>query len=56
LRVVDLAFRPGGGSCTPARRAFESPMAIACLVETRTVRAFANMMNLFAYEFARLRR
>jgi hypothetical protein len=29
------AFEPagGGGSFTPARRAFESPIAIACLVE-----------------------
>jgi hypothetical protein len=33
FRVVDLAFRPGGGSFTPARRAFDSPMAIACFVE-----------------------
>jgi hypothetical protein len=31
--VVDFAPRPGGGSFTPARRAFDSPMAIACLVE-----------------------
>jgi hypothetical protein len=33
FRVVDLAPRPGGGNFTPDRRAFDSPMAIACLVE-----------------------
>jgi len=33
FRVVDLAPRPGGGSFTPARRAFDSPIAIACLVD-----------------------
>jgi hypothetical protein len=34
LRLV-LAFarRPGGGSLTPARRAFDRPIAIACFVE-----------------------
>ncbi len=31
--VVAFALRGGGASLTPARRAFESPMAIACLVE-----------------------
>jgi hypothetical protein len=33
LRVDALAPRPGGFSFTPARRASESPMAIACFVE-----------------------
>jgi hypothetical protein len=34
LRLV-LAFAPagGGGNFTPARRAFDKPMAIACFVE-----------------------
>ena len=34
VRVVAEAFLfPGGGSFTPARRAFDSPMAIACFVD-----------------------
>jgi hypothetical protein len=31
--VLARALFGGGGRCTPARRAFESPMAIACFVE-----------------------
>ena len=34
LRVRSLVFPyAGGGKSTPARRALESPMAIACLVD-----------------------
>ena len=33
FRVLGFALRPGGGKCTPARRAFDNPMAIACLDE-----------------------
>jgi len=33
LRVVGFAPRPGAGSFTPARRAFDRPTAIACFVE-----------------------
>ncbi len=35
VRAVDAeAFVPGfGGSATPARRAFDSPIAIACFAE-----------------------
>jgi len=33
LRVVDLAPLPGGASFTPDRRAFDSPIAIACFVD-----------------------
>jgi len=32
-RVVDLALAGGAPSSTPARRAFDNPMAIACFVE-----------------------
>jgi hypothetical protein len=32
-RVEALALRGGGGSFTPARRAFERPIAIACFVD-----------------------
>jgi hypothetical protein len=32
-RVFGFALRPGGGSFTPARRAFDRAIAIACLVE-----------------------
>jgi hypothetical protein len=31
--VVDLALEGGGGSFTPARRAFDKPIAIACFVD-----------------------
>jgi hypothetical protein len=31
--VVAFAFAGGGGSFTPARRAFESPIAVACFDE-----------------------
>ena len=33
LVLVDTFPLPGGGSFTPARRAFERPMAIACFVD-----------------------
>src|SRR5688572_16062730 len=33
FRVLAFALEGGGGSLTPARRAFDRPMAIACLVE-----------------------
>src|SRR5215218_8510089 len=33
LRVEAFALDGGGGSFTPARRAFDKPIAIACLVE-----------------------
>jgi hypothetical protein len=31
--VVPFALRGGGGNFTPARRAFDNPMAMACFVE-----------------------
>ena len=31
--LSDVVPFSGGGSCTPARRAFERPMAIACFVD-----------------------
>ena len=65
----DLAFREsraacffvladprfGGGSFTPARRALDNPMAIACC-GTRAMFSFANMLHLFPHKFARLGR
>jgi hypothetical protein len=33
LRFVDAFARRGGGNLTPARRAFDKPIAIACLVD-----------------------
>jgi len=46
--------RLGGGNFTPARRALDKPMAIACWA-ARAMLALANMFHFFADKFARLR-
>jgi hypothetical protein len=53
LRVRAEVLRPlGCDNSTPARRAFERPMAIACV--GRAVLPFANVVHLFTHEFAGL--
>ena len=51
-----LSEAGGAGSCTPARLALDSPIAIACLVDRAPcLPSLANMMYFFAYEFTCLR-
>jgi hypothetical protein len=47
------AFDPvfGGGSFTPARRAFDNLIAIACFRGPRAVFTLANMLHLLAHKF-----
>ena len=55
LRVLsEVVPLLGGGSFTPARRALESPIAIACFVDRAPCFSLANMVHLFAHKLSSL--
>ena len=69
VRVSDLSCMPalhfyeffsetvpffGGFRSTPARRAFDNPMAIACLADLRSVLPFPDMFDFLANKFTGL--
>jgi hypothetical protein len=53
-RFVRCLPRFGGGNFTPARRAFERPMAIACSGDRAPVFALSNVFHFFAHKLASL--